>query len=109
MSLCLSLSLKFHLTLNTSHIYTRRLWHQLTVALLEFVSDPANAEAGGGLVRLCTEFIAKFEAKMNQLRFVQILCAVGKTCSGRCEVANDAMRRPVFGVDRGFVGEDESH
>lgn len=61
---------------------TRRLWHQLTVALLEFVSDPANAEAGGGLVRLCTEFIAKFEAKMNQLRFVQILCAVGKTCSG---------------------------
>lgn len=33
-------------------------------------------------MRLCTEFIAKFEAKMNQLRFVQILCAVGKTCSG---------------------------
>ena len=60
----------------------RRLWHQLTVALLEFVSDPANAEAGGGLVRLCTEFVAKFEAKLNQLRFVQILCAVGKTCSG---------------------------
>lgn len=33
-------------------------------------------------MRLCTEFIAKFEAKMNQLRFVQILCTVGKTCSG---------------------------
>lgn len=33
-------------------------------------------------MRLCTEFVANFEAKMNQLRFVQILCAVGKTCSG---------------------------
>ncbi|CAM9658531.1 unnamed protein product [Ectocarpus sp. 8 AP-2014] len=63
-------------------LFSRKLWHQLTVALLEFVSDPANAEAGGGLVRLCTEFVANFEAKMNQLRFVQILCAVGKTCSG---------------------------
>ncbi|CBJ31774.1 26S proteasome subunit like protein [Ectocarpus siliculosus] len=62
-------------------LFSRKLWHQLTVALLEFVSDPANAEAGGGLVRLCTEFVANFEAKMNQLRFVQILCAVGKTCS----------------------------
>ncbi|CAN0421325.1 unnamed protein product, partial [Hapterophycus canaliculatus] len=58
-----------------------RLWHQLTVALLEFVSEPANAEAGGGLVQLCTEFVAKFEGKINQLRFVQILCAVGRTCS----------------------------
>ncbi|CAM9524795.1 unnamed protein product, partial [Laminaria digitata] len=61
---------------------TRRLWHQLTVALQEFVSDPANAEGGDGLVRLCTEFMAKFEAKIDQLRFVQILCSVGKTCSG---------------------------
>eukprot|EP00752_Nemacystus_decipiens_P015769 g14079.t1 len=66
-------------------LFSRKLWHQLTVALLEFVSDPANAEAGGGLVRLCTEFIAKFEAKLNQLRFVQVLCAVGKTCADPLE------------------------
>lgn len=66
---------------DSTHKIKPRLWHQLTVALQEFVSDPAIAEEGG-LVRLCTEFIAKFEAKINQLRLVQILCTVGKSCSG---------------------------
>ncbi|CAM9433882.1 unnamed protein product [Ascophyllum nodosum] len=66
-------------------LYSRKLWHQLTVALQDFVSDPANVQGGDGLVRLCTEFIAKFEAKINQLRFVQILCTVGKTCTDPLE------------------------
>ena len=64
----------------------RRLWHQLTTALQQFVSDPSNAEGGDGFVRLFTEFVAKFEAKINQLRFVQILCSVGKTCAGVLEL-----------------------
>lgn len=70
---------------HTLPYHARRLWHQLTVSLQEFVSDPANAAAGDGLVHLCTEFMAKFEAKIDQLRFVQILCTVGKTCSGERE------------------------
>lgn len=65
-------------------LFSRKLWHQLTVALQEFVANSKHAE-GGGLVRLCTEFIGKFEAKINQLRLVQILCAVGKTCSDPLE------------------------
>ncbi|MEO0443738.1 MAG: aminotransferase class I/II-fold pyridoxal phosphate-dependent enzyme [Pseudomonadota bacterium] len=68
------------------------------MALLEFVSDPANAEAGGGLVRLCTEFVAKFEAKINQLRFVQILCSAGKTCSGIVRTRYHTISALVEGV-----------
>jgi hypothetical protein len=43
----------------------------------EFVSDDANSQ-GDSFHKLYTEFIAKFEAKISQLRLAQILVSIGR-------------------------------
>jgi hypothetical protein len=42
-----------------------------------FVSDDANSQ-GDSFHKLYTEFIAKFEAKISQLRLAQVLVSIGR-------------------------------
>jgi 26S proteasome regulatory subunit N9 len=56
-------------------LQSKKLWHELTQALLSFVENPANAR-GDNFVRLYDEFIRRFETKMNQLDLVKIVIKV---------------------------------
>eukprot|EP00611_Tribonema_gayanum_P024583 TRINITY_DN5464_c0_g1_i2.p1 TRINITY_DN5464_c0_g1~~TRINITY_DN5464_c0_g1_i2.p1 ORF type:complete len:263 (-),score=75.93 TRINITY_DN5464_c0_g1_i2:1693-2481(-) len=69
-----------------SELFSRKLWHQLTVAVYDFVQDDANSQ-GDSFIRLYTDFIAKFEARINQLKLAQILCAVARKFADPADAA----------------------
>jgi len=54
--------------------YNKKLWHQLTIELLQFVKHP-SLQTGNELVQLYENFIADFENKINLLSLTE-LCAV---------------------------------
>eukprot|EP00744_Colponema_vietnamica_P005271 GILI01007737.1.p1 GENE.GILI01007737.1~~GILI01007737.1.p1 ORF type:complete len:385 (-),score=103.46 GILI01007737.1:110-1264(-) len=78
--------LEFLQTLQTSHVdlaaplstiadlYQRKLWHQLTDKLLELVKAPSLT--GQSMINLYTLFIKDFEAKINQLKLVQLVAVI---------------------------------
>lgn len=57
-----------------------RLWHQLTLKLLEFVAVP---EAQSFLIALYEKFIASFETKLNSLSLVQLMIVVARQFPGK--------------------------
>ncbi|KAF9963054.1 26S proteasome regulatory subunit [Modicella reniformis] len=50
-------------------LYERKLWHQLTLAVQDFVSKP---ESGSFQVDLYNHFISDWEAKMSQIKLVAL-------------------------------------
>jgi len=54
-------------------IYTKKLWHQLTVALQELVKDD-YFNKGNELIAFYKKFITDFEKKLNPLALVELLC-----------------------------------
>lgn len=54
--------------------YNKKLWHQLTTSLLEFVKHP-SLQSNNELVQLYENFVADFENKINLLSLTEI-CAV---------------------------------
>lgn len=54
-------------------IYTKKLWHQLTVALQELVKEDYFKE-GNELIAFYKKFITDFEKKLNPLALVELLC-----------------------------------
>ncbi|KAF9109927.1 26S proteasome regulatory subunit [Mortierella sp. AM989] len=56
-------------------LYERKLWHQLTLAVQEFVSKP---ESGPFQVELYQHFISDWEAKMSQLKLVTLGVSAAK-------------------------------
>jgi len=59
-------------------LYTRKLWHQLTIALLDYT---ANEPFGELLIQLYENFVFSIESKLNQLRLAQIMVTVSKRYS----------------------------
>lgn len=59
-------------------LYSRKLWHQLTIVLLDYTS---NEPFGELLVQLYENFILSIESKLNQLRLAQIMVTVAKRYS----------------------------
>ncbi|KAL6066895.1 26S proteasome non-ATPase regulatory subunit 13 [Balamuthia mandrillaris] len=57
--------------------HEKRLWHNLTVKLLELVEQPEMKE-DNHLLRLYEEFMRTFENKINQLSFAQIIVTIAK-------------------------------
>lgn len=57
-----------------SEMYNRKLWHQLTLTLLEFVRRPEASQED--LVALYDNFISDFEMKLNSLYLVEIVSHV---------------------------------
>uniref|UniRef100_A0A7N4V4H7 Proteasome 26S subunit, non-ATPase 13 n=1 Tax=Sarcophilus harrisii TaxID=9305 RepID=A0A7N4V4H7_SARHA len=56
-------------------LYTKKLWHQLTLQILDFVQDPCFAQ-GDGLIKLYENFISEFEHRVNPLSLVEIILHV---------------------------------
>ncbi|XP_069821790.1 26S proteasome non-ATPase regulatory subunit 13 [Dendropsophus ebraccatus] len=56
-------------------LYNKKLWHQLTLQLLDFVQDPECAK-GDGLIKLYENFISDFEHRINPLSLVEIILHV---------------------------------
>jgi len=55
-------------------LYNKKLWHQLTIELLDFVNHP-SLQVNDELVLLYENFVADFENKINLLSLTEI-CAV---------------------------------
>lgn len=66
-------------------LYNKRLWHQLTLGLLDFVKHPSFA-TGDGLLKLYENFIADFEMKMNPLSLIEMVAYIVKQISEPKEV-----------------------
>lgn len=58
-------------------LYEKRLWHQLTLRLTEFVKNDYFAQ-NGGLVEMFENFIADFEHRINMLSLMEIVLYVIK-------------------------------
>ena len=58
-------------------LYDKRLWHQLTLKLLEFVKND-HFTTNGGLLELCENFLYDFETKINPLSLMEIIMSVIK-------------------------------
>ncbi|XP_067902872.1 26S proteasome non-ATPase regulatory subunit 13 isoform X2 [Heterodontus francisci] len=56
-------------------LYNKKLWHQLTVQLHNFVQNPCFA-SGDGLIKLYENFINEFEHRINPLSLVEIVLHV---------------------------------
>ncbi|GLB45532.1 putative motif in proteasome subunits, Int-6, Nip-1 and TRIP-15 [Lyophyllum shimeji] len=57
------------------NLYTRKLWHQLTLKLFEFFDDPQSQPYR---VDVFERFVRDFESKINQLRLVEMGVKVSK-------------------------------
>ena len=60
-------------------LWERRLWHQLTVELEKFFSDPQSA---GSKMRMFKDFVGTFEKNINQLKLVGLALLAKEECKG---------------------------
>ncbi|GAB1609053.1 26S proteasome non-ATPase regulatory subunit 13-like [Argonauta hians] len=58
-------------------LYNKKLWHQLTLKLREFVESPIF-NTGDGLIKLYENFISDFEHRINSLALVELVIQVVK-------------------------------
>jgi len=56
-------------------LYNKKLWHQLTLRLLQFVKNPIFAK-GDGLLRLYENFLSDFEHRINPLSLAELCVLV---------------------------------
>jgi len=56
-------------------LYNKKLWHQLTLKLLEFTKNPMFAK-GDGLLRMYENFISDFEHRINPLSLAELCVLV---------------------------------
>jgi len=60
-------------------LYNRKLWHQLTLAIADFVTQPRLAGSDGSEVaELYDNFIKHFEGKMNSLALAKLVIGISK-------------------------------
>ncbi|KAJ1618355.1 hypothetical protein T492DRAFT_1093214 [Pavlovales sp. CCMP2436] len=60
-------------------LYTRKLWHQLTLAIAAFVAQPRlQGTDGDELAQLYEHFIRHFELKMNSLSLAKLVIAISR-------------------------------
>jgi len=64
-------------------LFDKRLWHQLSVKLLEFVQLEQAKQFN--LVELYENFIADFETKINQLTLVEIVVFIVQQINNKDE------------------------
>ncbi|XP_030029798.2 26S proteasome non-ATPase regulatory subunit 13 [Manduca sexta] len=63
-------------------LYNKKLWHQLTLKLLEFVKHP-SLQSGDNLIQLYNNFLTTFENKINPLSLVEIIANVVEQYSNK--------------------------
>lgn len=64
--------------------YEKKLWHELSLALEEFLRVPAN-NRGTNFRRLYTDFITKFDSRLNQVRLALIVSTIGHSYADASE------------------------
>uniref|UniRef100_A0A674N5Z4 Proteasome 26S subunit, non-ATPase 13 n=1 Tax=Takifugu rubripes TaxID=31033 RepID=A0A674N5Z4_TAKRU len=57
--------------------HNKRLWHQLTLKLTDFVKDPCF-KSGDGLIQLYDNFLNDFEHRINPLSLMEIILYVAR-------------------------------
>ncbi|MFH4980854.1 hypothetical protein AB6A40_007563 [Gnathostoma spinigerum] len=62
---------------NLEKLYTKKLWHQLTIDLLESINNPEFTK-GLDLCEFYNNFIKEFEHRINPLQLVEIVIPVAK-------------------------------
>jgi 26S proteasome regulatory subunit N9 len=67
------------LIIDFENLWERKLWHQLTEALVTFFENPASVKQRLPFWRV---FITKFADKINQLKLVDLGLMAAKTCKG---------------------------
>ena len=68
------------LVLDFENFWDRKLWHQLTDALVEFFSHPGSKPQR---LRFYKVFILKFADKINQLKLVQLALDAATQCKSK--------------------------
>jgi 26S proteasome regulatory subunit N9 len=68
------------LVLDFENYWERKLWHQLTDALVKFFSDPGSAPQRLAFFKV---FVSKFADKINQLKLVDLALKAVTQCRGR--------------------------
>ncbi|MGH0136875.1 UNVERIFIED_CONTAM: hypothetical protein FKN15_009587 [Acipenser sinensis] len=58
-------------------LYNKKLWHQLTLKLTDFVQNPCFA-SGEGLIKLYENFLCDFEHRINPLSLMEIILHVAR-------------------------------
>ncbi|XP_030454203.1 26S proteasome non-ATPase regulatory subunit 13 homolog B-like [Syzygium oleosum] len=59
-------------------LYQKKLWHQLTLKLEQFVSHAAASQTGDMLIQLYHNFITDFETKINLLKLAHFATIVSR-------------------------------
>lgn len=90
------------LILDFENYWERKLWHQLTEALVEFFSHPGSAPKRLAFYRV---FILKFADKINQLKLVELALKAATECEGKAPYsvpseAGDVLTHHVFEPQR---------
>ena len=67
------------LILQFEDLWERKLWHQLTDALVEFFNNPGSAPQRLEFYKV---FILKFADKINQLKLVDLALKAASQCKG---------------------------
>lgn len=67
------------LVLKFEEYWERKLWHELTDALLEFFNSPGSASVRLPFYKV---FILKFADKINQLKLVDLALKTASQCQG---------------------------
>ncbi|XP_063545635.1 26S proteasome non-ATPase regulatory subunit 13 [Cydia strobilella] len=62
---------------NLEELYNKKLWHQITLKLQDFVNHPA-LQTGDSLIQLYNNFLTTFENKINPLSLVEITSHIVK-------------------------------
>uniref|UniRef100_A0AAY5EAH3 26S proteasome non-ATPase regulatory subunit 13 n=1 Tax=Electrophorus electricus TaxID=8005 RepID=A0AAY5EAH3_ELEEL len=62
-------------------LYSRKLWHQLTLKLTDFVQEPFFSK-GDAIIQLYDNFISDFEHRINPLSLVEIILHVVRQMPG---------------------------
>ncbi|KAJ8602786.1 hypothetical protein CTAYLR_002592 [Chrysophaeum taylorii] len=89
-------------------LYDKKLWHELTLKMETVVRTEDDAVA---LLALADDFLPKFEAKINQLAYAQILSAILSSCvEKKALAAETAIERLDQTVDqkKGRLGREAS-
>mmetsp|Transcript_12197 Transcript_12197/g.18246 ORF Transcript_12197/g.18246 Transcript_12197/m.18246 type:complete len:388 (+) Transcript_12197:43-1206(+) len=73
--------------LTMADLFTKKLWHQLTQKIYEFVLSEGNS-VNDSFVVLYNNFIVNFESRLNQLKLAQIICQIANTQKDLAESAH---------------------
>lgn len=88
--------------------FEKKLWHQLSTALENFLEVPSN-NRGTNFRRLYSDFITKFDTRLNPVRLALIISTIGQSFSSPSDslefLQNALLSRNKFDAEFSFCLE----